>query len=80
MLIPSACRGAEQTNGHSAASLPFRLPAVLYKCRVRQKECLLWCGQQSNNMGAIIYSFNLNISPKMLSYGVLECYIEMLQN
>ena len=25
-------------------------------------------------MGVIIYSFNLNISPKM-SYGVLECYI-----
>ena len=27
----------------------------------------------------IIYSFNLNISPKM-SYGVLECDIIMLQN
>ena len=27
-----------------------------------------------NNMGVIIYSFNLNISPKM-SYGELECAI-----
>ena len=30
-------------------------------------------------MGAVIYSFNLNISPKM-SHGVLECDIVMLQN
>ena len=30
-------------------------------------------------MGVIIYSFNLNISPKT-SYGVLECDIVMLQN
>ena len=30
-------------------------------------------------MGVIIYSFNLNISLKML-YGVLECDIVMLQN
>ena len=30
-------------------------------------------------MGVIIYSFNLNISPKM-SYGVLEYVIVMLQN
>ena len=30
-------------------------------------------------MGVIIYSFNLNISPKM-SWGVLECDIGMLQN
>ena len=30
-------------------------------------------------MGVIIYSFNLNISPKM-SYGVLEGDIVMLQN
>ena len=29
-------------------------------------------------MGVIIYSFNLNISPKM-SYGVLECGIAMLE-
>ena len=28
-------------------------------------------------MGVIIYSFNLNISPKM-SYGVLECDIVMI--
>ena len=33
----------------------------------------------SNNMGIIIYSFNLNMSPKM-SYGVLECDIVMSQN
>ena len=49
------------------------------KYRVLQKEGLLECGWQGNNMGAIIYSFNLNISPKM-SYGVLECDIVMLQN
>ena len=30
-------------------------------------------------MGVIIYSFNLEISPK-ISYGVLECGIVMLQN
>ena len=30
-------------------------------------------------MGVIIYSFNLNISPKVL-YAVLECDIVMLQN
>ena len=30
-------------------------------------------------MGVIIYSFNLNISPKM-SFGVLECDIVMFQN
>ena len=30
-------------------------------------------------MGVIIYSFNLNILPKM-SDGVLECDIVMLQN
>ena len=30
-------------------------------------------------MGVIIYSLNLNISPKM-SCGVLECHIVMLQN
>ena len=30
-------------------------------------------------MGVIIYSFNLNISPKM-SYCVLESDIDMLQN
>ena len=30
-------------------------------------------------MGVIIYSFDLNISPKM-SYGMLECGIGMLQN
>ena len=31
------------------------------------------------NMGVIIYSFNLNASPKM-SHGVLECDVVMLQN
>ena len=30
-------------------------------------------------MGIIIYSFNLNSSPK-ISYGVLECDIVMLQD
>ena len=30
-------------------------------------------------MGVIIYSLNLDISPKM-SYGMLECDIVMLQN
>ena len=30
-------------------------------------------------MDIIIYSFNLNISPKM-PYGVVECDIVMLQN
>ena len=30
-------------------------------------------------MGIIMYSFNLNIIPKM-SYGVLECDIVVLQN
>ena len=30
-------------------------------------------------MGVIIYSFNLNISPKM-PYGVLECAIVILRN
>ena len=30
-------------------------------------------------MGVIIYSFNLNISPKT-AYGMLECGIVMLQN
>ena len=32
-----------------------------------------------NNMGVMIYSFNLNISPKM-SYGRLECDTVMLQS
>ena len=44
-----------------------------------QKQGLLECGWQSNNMGIIIYSFNENISSEM-SYGVLECDIVMLQN
>ena len=30
-------------------------------------------------MSVIVYSFNLNVSPKM-SYGALECDIVMLQN
>ena len=41
---------------------------------VRQKEGLRECGWLGNNMGVIICSFNLNISPKM-SFGVLECDI-----
>ena len=40
---------------------------------------LLKCGWQGNNMGVIIYSFNLNILLKM-SCGVLECDIVILQN
>ena len=44
-----------------------------------QKQGLLECGWQNNNMGIIIYSFNENISSEM-SYGVLECDIVMLQN
>ena len=32
-----------------------------------------------NNVGVRIYSFNLNISPKM-SYGALECDTVILQN
>ena len=44
--------------------------------RVRQKKCLLEYGI---DMGVIIHSLNLNISPNM-SYGVLECDIVMLQN
>ena len=48
--------------------------------RVQQKEHLFECGWQgNNNMGVIIYSFILNILPKM-SYGDLECDIVMLQN
>ena len=36
-------------------------------------------GRVIMNVGVIIYSFNLNVSPKM-SYGVLEYDIDMLQN
>ena len=46
---------------------------------VRQKSRLLECGWQGNNMGVMIYSFNLDVSPK-ISYDVLECSIIMLQN
>ena len=42
--------------------------------RVQQKYLV-----QGHNMGVIIYSFNLNISPKM-SYGVLEYVTVVLQN
>ena len=51
---------------------------MVAKYRVPQKEGLLKCGWQGNNMGAIIYGFNLNISPKM-SYDVLERDIVTLQ-
>ena len=44
----------------------------------RSNACLSVVGRV-NNMGAIMYSFNLNISPKM-SHGVLECDTVMLQN
>ena len=50
-----------------------------FKYRFQQKEGLLECGWQGNHMGVIIYSFNLNISPKM-SYSVLEYDVVMLQN
>ena len=43
----------------------------------RSNACLSVVGRLY--MGIIIYSFNLNISPKM-SEGVLECDIVMLQN
>ena len=39
----------------------------------------LECGWEGHNMGVTIYSFNLNISPKM-SNGVLECDTVVLQN
>ena len=42
-------------------------------------EVSLECVWQGNNMGVVICSFHLNISPKM-SYGVLESDIVMLQN
>ena len=47
--------------------------------RVQQKQGLLESGSSGNNLGVIIYSFNLNVSPKV-SYGVLGCDIVMLQN
>ena len=48
---------------------------VLY--RIPKKAGLLECGRWGNNIS--VYSFNLNISPKM-SYHVLEYDIIMLQN
>ena len=51
----------------------------LYKYRVWQEERLPECGWQDTDMGVIIYSFNLNISPKM-SNGVFEYGTVMLQN
>ena len=45
----------------------------------RSKACLSVVGRVLNNMGVIIYSFNLSILPKM-SYGMLECDIVILQN
>ena len=44
----------------------------------RHNTCLSVVGL-GNNTGVIIYSFNLNISPKM-SCGVLECDVVTLQN
>ena len=44
----------------------------------QQKERLLECGWQGNNMGVIMDGFNLNISPKT-SYGMLESDVVMLQ-
>lgn len=40
---------------------------------------LLACGWSGNNMGVIIYSFNVSISPKT-PHGVLDCGIALLQN
>ena len=45
----------------------------------RRKACLLEGGREGNNLGVIIYSFNVNISP-MTSCGVLECDIVILEN
>ena len=44
-----------------------------------RNDTLFKCSWHHNNIGVIIYGFNLNISPKM-SYGVLECDIVLLQN
>ena len=46
---------------------------LIYRIPPECKACLSVIGR------VIIYSFNLNTSPKM-SYGVLECDIAMLQN
>ena len=46
---------------------------------MQQKEGLRECGWLGNNMGVLIYSFSVDISPKM-SHGVLECDIVMLRN
>ena len=43
------------------------------------RPLLLECGWQGNNIGVIMQSFNLSISPEMSS-GMLECDIVMLQN
>ena len=46
---------------------------------VRQKSGLRECGWEGNDMGLLIYSLGLKISPEV-SHGVLECAIVMLQN
>ena len=51
----------------------------MIKYQVQQKEGLLEGGWQGKNTGVIIYSFNLNIPPKMSS-AVLEPDIVMSQN
>ena len=48
-------------------------------CRVWQKEGRLERGWECNNTGIMIYSCNVNISPKT-SDGVVECDIVMLQS
>ena len=47
--------------------------------RVRQKEGLRECGGSGDDMGVVMYSFRLNISPEM-SQGVLGCDSILLQN
>ena len=51
---------------------------MCYTGSSRSKACFSVVGR-GNNMGVIIYSFNLNISPKM-SHGVFECNSVLLRN
>ena len=56
----------------------FQCRAFKNRYRVWQKEGLLECGWQGSNMGVTIYSFNLNISPKV-SDGVLVWYCDVTE-
>lgn len=53
------------------------LQCYLYTGSGRVRPASVWL--EGNNTGVIIYSFNLNISPKM-SYTVLECDLVTFQN